>query len=123
MAIIKWLKKNCSKCGICLVTKKINIKTENIIATIVNNYSGDIYTINVDESLDHFEEDYELIINDKQIVSITEAEWRKIKYNFLYKKTSNKNNSFNKPLKKSKSKSKKNSRTKSNKNCNKKKTK
>ena len=53
---------------------------------VINNFSGGIYNIRVDENLGDFEENEELIVNDKQIVSITEIEWKKIKENLYQNK-------------------------------------
>ena len=62
------IKKNCKISGKRLITQRINLRNENIIGTILNNFSGGIYAIRVDESFNNYEEGLELIVNDKQIV-------------------------------------------------------
>lgn len=53
------IKKNCSKSGEHLVSRKLNMRNENIIANLMNYYNGSIYSIIVDESLYNFEESEE----------------------------------------------------------------
>ena len=50
------IKKNCSKSGKRLVIRKLNMRDDKIITTVVNNYSRGIYALKIDESLNSFKE-------------------------------------------------------------------
>lgn len=57
-----------------LISRKINIKNINIIATITNNYGNGIYSVIIDEDYNNFEKGEELITNSKQFLKINEDE-------------------------------------------------
>ena len=89
------IKKNCKISGKRLITQRINLRNENIIGTILNNFSGGIYSIRVDESFNNYEEGLELIVNDKQIVYLSDKDWKSIKNNLKTKDISLKKGNYN----------------------------
>ena len=79
-----FIKKNCIKSGKRIISKKLNIRDNKILATVTNIYVSGLYNIKVEENIGKFEEGEELIANYKDILKITEEEFTIWDINFLH---------------------------------------
>ena len=75
------IKKNCVKSNKRLITRKINIRSDKIISTIIDSFGKGFYSIRVDENYGTFIEGEELFADYNQINLISEDEWNILKIN------------------------------------------
>ena len=91
------IKKNVTKTGNRLISKRINLRNNKIIGTITNSYGNGLYSIKVDEEYTYFEKGEEIFAKENQILSITEKEWIILKNNIV-DNNNNKNSNSEKTI-------------------------